>query len=239
MKPNLFKWALAPLTAAAILASPAAAAVVTFDMTGNDDTLFNVLSNKAKMSEGEVDATFRARQLKDTTIDNGAVTSVATKGARLVRTTNGAGVLSRRNGATGEVDGISNRSNFLDMIEMRFQSRGRDLKVSELAFTFARIGAAASGSTGDFFLIADSDGSGRLRAGDAVSDLVQADTQAVTLSNVDLFGGNLFGVVAGQGASWTLKSVSATYTPVVPLPAGGLLLLTGLGGLAFARSRKG
>lgn len=240
MTTPLFKWALAPLAAAAITASSATAAVVTFDLTGDDDPIFNELPSKVKLQEGSASAVFNARSIRGIEIEDGIIDAEKVRNARIGLFADGAGALSRTEGLEYGVDGVSKRGIWRDFLEVTFTDRGRDMRVTSLSLTFGNIGVAGfSIANDDFQVAADTDGSGRIRPGDLISGIFDADTQAVTVTGDDLFGGNVFGIFAGLDASWNLKTVSVEYTPVVPLPAGGLLLLTGLGGLAVARKRKG
>jgi hypothetical protein len=72
-----------------------------------------------------------------------------------------------------------------------------------------------------------------------VSATRSATVDPITLGPQDLNYGAVFGIGAGVNASWVLSSVTVDYTPaVVPLPAGGVLMLTALGGLALSRRAK-
>ncbi|MXQ07683.1 hypothetical protein GQ651_07475 [Alphaproteobacteria bacterium GH1-50] len=153
------------------------------------------------------------------------------------------------------VDGAS--SNTRDYVELSFYSGGELVDVTLTALTFGWIGEWTWGghdlgfedTDGSFEILLDTMTGGDIGLGDqlAFSGTVTANLDSYlsrgsfNLADENLFD-SVFGIMAGDMASWKLLAVTVDFTPPppppppeIPLPGAIWLMLGALGGLAGLR----
>ncbi|PKP83963.1 MAG: hypothetical protein CVT80_10870 [Alphaproteobacteria bacterium HGW-Alphaproteobacteria-2] len=204
------------------------AATATFDLSlsPGQSTNHGSLPLSFSLTEGGVTANFSAGAFTDYTApisgSNRIFTSVSlASDPRIGRYDQGAGVVNSPTDNDHQVDG----SGWADFILIDF---GQDVTITSISF-------GLFGRDDDFRWMYDSNNDNMIGVGDFLSFL-QDDNP------FSGFGGttsNLFAIGAfDSDDEWKLKTVSIEYTAPVPLPAGGLLLLSALGGVAALRRRR-
>ena len=145
------------------------------------------------------------------------------------------------------VDGASNDGDRTDFVQMSF-FMGTDLvEVELLSLTFGWVGPYGrdpfEGTDGAFEILLDTAGlDDAIGLNDELVYIGAAQngySDTISLDDFDLID-SIFGVKAGEGGSWKLKTVVVDYTerlPEVPLPAAIWLLLGGVSGLFALRRR--
>lgn len=241
MNSTLLTRAFATAFAMSAFVGAAPAAIVTFDLTGTDVASYDSLSSSVTLRDRGLRMTVNAKRFAGLEVDaSNTITNGGVRNSRVGLFEKGAGSLSHLNDAESVVDGNHVNGVFTDFLQLRFRDgrrRGADVTITSL--TFDRIAEGGRIANAEFFIVGDTSGNGKLRVGDQVSQILQAATDPVQPGPEDLNFGNVFGIGATVGASWVLSSVSVDYPPaLVPLPAGGLLLMTALGGLGIARRKK-
>lgn len=213
------------LAAAAVLAAPAAmASTVTFDLQGNDSTSYGSLPSSVTMTEGGITATFDAKSIISPVYSGGIITGGTVQDTSHIGLyPGGAGVVNSTGDNSHTVDG----SGYDDFVEITFSE---EVEIVSISFGYYD-------SYDDFVIFTDASGDGDIGLGDAVSS-----SYPVSSNNpFNGFGGlttDIFAVAAtGSNDSWKLKSITVQYVAPVPLPAAGVMLLAGLGGLGLMRRR--
>ncbi|CTQ61737.1 MAG: VPLPA-CTERM sorting domain-containing protein [Roseibium album] len=219
------------------------AAPVAFDLSlsPGQSTNYNVLPNSFSLTVDGLTATFTAgaftngldssggnRNISNTsggyTIGGPSNTLNQASDIRIGRYYGGAGVVTRP-GEEHWVDG-SGWDNFVTA-SFSYMGEAVDVAMTSVSFSFF-------GGNDDFRWGYDLSGDGSYGTGDFLSYKNDANPFSG-------FGGvesGLFMIGAfDSNDEWKLKSITVDYTPTtpVPLPAGGLLLMGGLGALAIAR----
>lgn len=226
--------------------SAAHAAPVSFDLSlsPGQSTNYNVLPNSFSLTVDGLTATFTAgaftnrldntgsdRNITNTTggyIVGGPTNTLnAASDIRIGRYFGGAGVVTRP-GEEHFVDGAG-WDNFVTA-SFSYMGEAVDVAMSSVSFSFF-------GGDDDFRWGYDRNGDGSYGNGDFLS--FKQDSNPFSS-----FGGvesGLFLIGAFDGNDeWKLNSITVDFTPTtpVPLPAGGLLLLGGIGALALVRKRQ-
>ena len=224
------------MAALSLQVASASAAEITFDLTGTDVADYSTLSTKAKVKQDGLRLMVNAKRFRDLVLNpDGEITNGAVRNSRTGLFADGAGALSNLADADAAVDGFHSAGRFTDFLQLRFRDKDGAAKVQITSLVFDRIGGGGRIAHGGFFIVGDTNGDNRIGVGDSVTRQIEASTAPVEIGVAALTSGSLFAIAAPTNASWVLRSV--TVSPV-PLPAGGLLLLTGLGGLLFARRMK-
>lgn len=220
-----------PVLAAAVLAlsAPAAmAATATFDLSlsPGQSTNHAALPSSFDLTEGGLTATFSAGSFTAYTAPITGTNRTFTAATfapdpRIGRYESGAGVVNAFTDNDHQVDG----SGYADFILIDF---GQAVTITSISF-------GLFGFNDDFRWMYDSNNDGSIGVGDFLSFL-QDDNP---FSNFGGVTSGLFAIGAfDSDDEWKLRTVSIEYTAPVPLPAGGLLLLTALGGVAALRRRR-
>ncbi len=218
---------LSSTIALAVTAGASGAATATFDLRLNpgQSTNYNSLPSSFDLTVGGVTAVFDGKYFNGDVYYNGStnlITSATVGNGHIGRYSSGAGVVNSSGDGSHTVDGAG----WNDFVEIRFSQ----------SVTITSVSFGAWESDDDFRWMWDASGNGRIGVGDYISGN-QDDNPFSS------FGGqmsNVFGFAAfGDNDDWKLRTVSIDYSvSEVPLPAGGILLLTGIGGLIAARRKK-
>lgn len=247
MKKIIFSGALLLASVGIAQASP-----VTFNLSkhpGDSTNYFN-LSNSFTLTVDGLTATFTAGAFTNNldssggnrnitsngsngfTIGGPSNTLNATDDARIGRYYGGASVTNSPGDNSHQVDS----SGWSDFITASFSYNGEDVDVAMSSVSFSFFD-----SRDDFRWGYDLSGDGSYGDGDFLShredDNPFSDFGGVE-SSLFMFGA--FDKGKKQKDYWKLHAVTVHFEPptTVPLPAGGLLLLSGLGVFAFARKRQ-
>lgn len=134
---------------------------------------------------------------------------------------------SRRNGRTSTDDSYTTDGSYWD--DFLIFSFSADVQLDHAVF-------GDYDSNDDYRLMYDLNGNGSLGYGDYVTFSRDGNPTSSFPSVMD----NVFGFLAtGSNDNWRIRSLSVSGDlSTVPVPAGGLLLMTGLAGFAAMRRRK-
>ena len=236
-----YKAAIAAFAVVTTAATAASAATVTFDLNGNDSTNFNKLDSSFDITEGGLTATFDGKAFRSLDVngesvgqlgysENGTITDADIRDGHIGRYYGGVGIVNSAGDGSHTVDGRG----WDDFVQISF---GQDILVDSISFGFFD-------KSDRFRVIADKNNDDEIGVGDFLSNTVDIPGNGTftDASLTNFFGStNTFAIGAfGYHDSWKLQSITVSYTEMaaVPLPASGLLLLAGFGGLAAMRRRQ-
>ena len=225
---------LATSAAIALSIGAAQAASVTFDLQGSGGS-YSSLPSSVSLTDAATGLTMTADAKAFRQLHRSGSTILASSDivdAKLGQYAGGAGVYNSAADSSHTVDGYG----WKDFIELSFD---QDVSISSLTFGYFD-------HYDGFSVLTDVNGDGQIGAGDTIGARMDIPNSGSVFGSVDLLAGDVLGVGAfWKIDSWKLKSVTVNFEdntnvqpPAVPLPAGGVLLLTGLAGLAVARGRK-
>ncbi|NNJ68054.1 MAG: VPLPA-CTERM sorting domain-containing protein, partial [Boseongicola sp.] len=189
---------------------------------------------------------------------DGTLSGVVENAHSVQRHNNGLGVCNVGSCETGEdpyhtVDGASapDGRQITDFVEIAFFTGIDDpVDVTLTSLTFGWVGDiydVYSGTNGMYEILVSELSDALIGAG---ASLVFEGTATATpniiggldvevLPDLAAFTDNLFGIKAGIGGSWKLKSATVEYSvPEIPLPAAGWLMIAGIGSIAALRRKK-
>ena len=250
-------------TAAILCAGAASAATYTFTLNESGDAITRLSDNSFEIDkdvEGvTLTGTFAGLYIDGAVFSGDTLSGGSVDPARsLDRWYTGAGVCGAGScfdiDTRHTVDGVSDGSADFDMIEMSFSTAegAVDVTLTELVFGYVGVFPYGgryygySGTNGSFEILTDASGDDAIGLNDfrTYSGIAPSVYQngSVNLDGISGLTDSHFGVKAGENGSWKLLSATVSYSVAsineVPLPAGGLLLIAGLGGLAALRRAR-
>jgi hypothetical protein len=239
----MFKTAKTALVALALTAAPAAAMTVTFDLTGSDAKTYSALSGSSLTltdAASGLSVTIDAKQFRRYYRDGGSWIGTSNVGsgtvvddALLGQYSTGAGIMSNGTWDGWRADGYGTKEFF----QMSFS---QDVRLNAV-----RLGHYNTEKT-NFRIFEDTNGSGDIGIGDQRSARYEMKSDGT--SWVNLAGNHaeasIFALAGFEiDDFFALREISVDFGALsqptsAPLPAGGVLLLTAIAGLGWARKRK-
>ncbi len=232
----------------------ASTTTTTFDLTvpwGSSG--YGNQGNSFTLAQGDLSATFAGNSFSSIGVNDATnqITSATIQSGNIYRWGSGAGVVNSSSDNSHTVDG----SGWKDYIEISFS---QIVTMHEVKFSYfdaydveyscrwtwhGKVCSSSIVDDDDFRWMYDSSEDGAIGVGDYIS----ANQDANPFQDFGGVSSSVFGFGAFEGNDdWKLKKITIKYddlppggggTPVVPLPAGGLLLLGGLAAFAGMRRR--